>query len=460
MASYSWTKEKCDTCGLIQRTRGKHMASTMRCIRCGGTMRWTEFHVGPEKYAQAYGQKGDVVKNVPAARSNPLKKGKSRAVISENIATEMRAGRPQKQAIAIALRTAGVPRKPAKRSNPSPLKVTVVRASGPRVEVRTVRGVDGEYEVRTYVDHKIHSPFTAFETDKESALGTHDATVKSMHAHPKQIPSKAKRENPMKKPDWKRDVDEQIAEGRLVRFGNGQFQSYKTAAKARAAVKAVAREGLGQTAEIVRPDSQRENPMKKPKKKGRSRTAWGRARHNPKRSAKQKANDRRLAQMAKSGTLFGGKKPAKKRKPSLTAAAKRKAKKVSATIVKKARQLKAKAKRAMKPKKRSNPSERPTTNLKNGRRLHPENCPPTLASALLRDRKKAKKNHSKRPYRYADCAVPSAAYALRHGSKGKTSRAISTKRAKGEKRAASHKGRTKSVSWWNKVTGSWVDWWW
>lgn len=36
----------------------------------------------------------------------PLKKGYSRKTISRNIRTEMRAGRPQKQAIAIALSTA------------------------------------------------------------------------------------------------------------------------------------------------------------------------------------------------------------------------------------------------------------------------------------------------------------------------------------------------------------------
>ena len=43
----------------------------------------------------------------------PLKKGKSRAVVSENIRTEIAAGRPQKQAVAIALSTArgGKPRK-------------------------------------------------------------------------------------------------------------------------------------------------------------------------------------------------------------------------------------------------------------------------------------------------------------------------------------------------------------
>ena len=36
----------------------------------------------------------------------PLKKGKSRKTISKNIGTEIKAGRPRKQAIAIALSTA------------------------------------------------------------------------------------------------------------------------------------------------------------------------------------------------------------------------------------------------------------------------------------------------------------------------------------------------------------------
>ena len=40
----------------------------------------------------------------------PLEKGKSQEVISRNIKREIAAGKPQKQAVAIALRTAGVPK--------------------------------------------------------------------------------------------------------------------------------------------------------------------------------------------------------------------------------------------------------------------------------------------------------------------------------------------------------------
>ena len=41
----------------------------------------------------------------------PLKRGSSRKTVSQNIKTEMAAGKPQKQAVAIALRLAGKARR-------------------------------------------------------------------------------------------------------------------------------------------------------------------------------------------------------------------------------------------------------------------------------------------------------------------------------------------------------------
>jgi hypothetical protein len=43
----------------------------------------------------------------------PLKKGKSSKVVSANIRELMKSGRPQKQAVAISLRSAGAPPKKA-----------------------------------------------------------------------------------------------------------------------------------------------------------------------------------------------------------------------------------------------------------------------------------------------------------------------------------------------------------
>jgi hypothetical protein len=47
----------------------------------------------------------------------PLVKGKSRAAISQNIRTEIEHGKPQKQAVAIAYRVAGKPKRAGRRKH-------------------------------------------------------------------------------------------------------------------------------------------------------------------------------------------------------------------------------------------------------------------------------------------------------------------------------------------------------
>lgn len=63
------------------------------------------------------------------------------------------------------------------RENPSPLKITAVDAT---TVVKTVRGVDKEFEVRIYENGKLRSAATYFTMDKGDALKTHDEMVRQI----------------------------------------------------------------------------------------------------------------------------------------------------------------------------------------------------------------------------------------------------------------------------------------
>lgn len=71
----------------------------------------------------------------------PLKKGKSEETISENIRTERRAGKPQKQAVAIAMREAD---KSGYRKKPASAKKTPPRGKNGRFLPRAATRMRGK----------------------------------------------------------------------------------------------------------------------------------------------------------------------------------------------------------------------------------------------------------------------------------------------------------------------------
>lgn len=134
-------------------------------------------------------------------RANPLRRGRSRTTISANIRKLIHEGRPQKQAVAIALRTAGVARRhnpdvwarfaaEAKRSGPAKATGYSSTATMPNPPYRylagakTVSPTSGltykvrfdtdwqEWQVAAFKDGKFQEGPTHHAGDKQEAIDT------------------------------------------------------------------------------------------------------------------------------------------------------------------------------------------------------------------------------------------------------------------------------------------------
>jgi hypothetical protein len=79
----------------------------------------------------------------------PLQKGSSKETISQNIRHEMHKGKPQKQAIAIAMRTAGVP-KPGDTADQTPPPATTPAPSPATPSTNVTAGPKGDEKIADY----------------------------------------------------------------------------------------------------------------------------------------------------------------------------------------------------------------------------------------------------------------------------------------------------------------------
>ena len=108
----------------------------------------------------------------------PLKAGRSRKVISENIAEMVAAGHPQAQAVAASLRTAGIKRKGATMKHESKGMKGELGMS-PRKAMASGKTGDGNFGVESYAeehggmgphpDHTAHTGMKGMMGDGERA---------------------------------------------------------------------------------------------------------------------------------------------------------------------------------------------------------------------------------------------------------------------------------------------------